>query len=158
MRFTARVEPELAFDAYDTATGGALGEIYVWDAHPVRAERQRMMALETGVPPSLLDETALKKAILDALPHQKPTLERYPNMMNSLFLGRIEGGAAKGAQKVDTRRAVHRKGDSQGPCNPQRTAERSAHAKDGPSMIRGLAPCWARRRTRGSVTRALSRG
>ena len=49
-------------------------------------------------------------------------------------------------------------GDSQGPCNPQRTAERSAHAKDGPSMIRGLAPCLARRRSRGSATRALSRG
>lgn len=48
------------------------------------------------------------------------------------------------------------KGDSHGPCNPQRPAERSAHAKDGLSMIRGLAPCLARRRTRGSATKALS--
>ena len=102
VRFTARVEPELAFDAYDAATGGALGEIYVWDAHPVRAERQRMMALETGVPPSLLDETALKKAILDALPHQKPTLERYPNMMNSLFLDELREALLK-----ELKRSIH---------------------------------------------------
>ena len=99
VRFTARVEPELAYDA---ATGGALGEIYVWDAHPVRAERQRMMALETGVPPSLLDETALKKAILDALPHQKPTLERYPNMMNSLFLDELREALLK-----ELKRSIH---------------------------------------------------
>ena len=49
----------------------------------------RMKALETGIPSSLFDETALKKAILDALPHQKPTLEKYPNMVNSLFLDEL---------------------------------------------------------------------
>ena len=99
VRFTARVEPELAFDA---ATGGALGETYVWDAHPVRAERQRMIALETGVPPSLLDEAALKKAILDALPHQKSTLERYPNVMSSLFLDEL-----REALLQELKRAIH---------------------------------------------------
>ena len=55
----------------------------------------RMMALETGVPSSVFDETALKKAILDALPHQKPTLEKYPNMMNSLFLDELREALLK---------------------------------------------------------------
>ena len=58
-----------------------------------------MMALETGVPSSLLDETALKKAILDALPHQKPTLEKYPNMMNSLFLDELREALLKELKK-----------------------------------------------------------
>ena len=62
----------------------------------------RMMALETGVPSSLLDETALKKAILDALPHQKPTLEKYPNMMNSLFLGELSEALLK-----ELKRSIH---------------------------------------------------
>ena len=53
------------------------------------------MALETGVPSSIFDETALKKAILDALPHQKPTLEKYPNMMNSLFLDELREALLK---------------------------------------------------------------
>ena len=62
----------------------------------------RMMALETGVPPSGLDETALKKAILDALPHQKSTLERYPNMMNSLFLDELREALLK-----ELKRSIH---------------------------------------------------
>ena len=49
----------------------------------------RMTALQTGVPTSIFDRVALKDAILDALPHQKPTLEKYPNMMNSLFLDEL---------------------------------------------------------------------
>ena len=62
----------------------------------------RMMAVETGVPSSLLDETALKKAILDALPHQKPTLEKYPNMMNSLFLDELREALLK-----ELKRSIH---------------------------------------------------
>ena len=62
----------------------------------------RMMALETGIPPSLLDETALKKAILEALPHQKPTLEKYPNMMNSLFLDELREALLK-----ELKRSIH---------------------------------------------------
>ena len=62
----------------------------------------RMMALETGVPSSLLDETALKKAILDALPHQKPTLKKYPNMMNSLFLDELREALLK-----ELKRSIH---------------------------------------------------
>lgn len=49
----------------------------------------RMMALEKGVPSTIFDESALTKAILDALPHRKPTLEKYPNMMNTLFLDEL---------------------------------------------------------------------
>ena len=55
----------------------------------------RMMALETGVPLSILEDPALKKAILDALPHQKATLEKYPNMMNSLFLDELREALLK---------------------------------------------------------------
>ena len=55
----------------------------------------RMMALETGVPSSLFDEAALKKAILDALPHQKPALEKYPNVMNSVFLDELREALLK---------------------------------------------------------------
>ena len=62
----------------------------------------RMMALETGVSSSLLDETALKKAILDALPHQQPTLEKYPNMMNSLFLDELREALLK-----ELKRSIH---------------------------------------------------
>ena len=75
----------------------------------------RMMALETGIPSSILDETALRKAILDALPHQKPTLEKYPNMMNSLFLDELREALLKelkrsihGEQSTETEAAIAR--------------------------------------------------
>ena len=59
----------------------------------------RMIALETGFPTSAFDRAALKKAILDALPHQKPTLEKHPNMMNSLFLDELREALLKELKK-----------------------------------------------------------
>ena len=44
VRITARVEPELAFDAFDPMTGEALGEVRVWDGQAARAERRRLQA------------------------------------------------------------------------------------------------------------------
>ena len=39
----------------------------------------------------LIDAEALHKAILDALPHQKPTLEKFPSMQSTLFLDELRG-------------------------------------------------------------------
>ena len=63
----------------------------------------RMMVLEMGLSPaSLFDETALKKAILDALPHQKTTFDKFPNMMNSLFLDELRAALLK-----ELKRSIH---------------------------------------------------
>ena len=63
----------------------------------------RMMALETGVPvSSVLDESALKKAILEALPHQKPTFEKYPDIRSSLFLDEL-----RAALLNELRKSIH---------------------------------------------------
>ena len=43
VRFTARVEPGLSFDACDALTGEALGQISVWNANPELADRPRML-------------------------------------------------------------------------------------------------------------------
>ena len=43
MRFTARVEPALTFDACDPVVGEAFGRISVWNADPELAERPRML-------------------------------------------------------------------------------------------------------------------
>ena len=51
----------------------------------------RMMALEGGLPDSsVFDKSALKKAILEALPHQKVTLERFPEIGSSVFLDELK--------------------------------------------------------------------
>ena len=63
----------------------------------------RMMALETGIPvSSVLDESALKKAILEALPHQKPTFEKYPDIRSSLFLDEL-----RAALLNELRKSIH---------------------------------------------------
>ena len=50
----------------------------------------RMMAVETGFTDStLFDKTVLRRAILEALPHQKPTFEKFPNIASSLFLDEL---------------------------------------------------------------------
>ena len=47
----------------------------------------RMMALGSGLSHSThFDKTILKEAILEALPHQKSTFEKFPNVGSSLFL------------------------------------------------------------------------
>lgn len=47
----------------------------------------RMMALGRGLSHSIhFDKTILKEAILEALPHQKSTFEKFPNVGSSLFL------------------------------------------------------------------------
>ena len=47
----------------------------------------RMIALATGMPlKSASDDPALSKAILEALPHQKPTFEKFPDIDSTLFL------------------------------------------------------------------------
>ena len=63
----------------------------------------RMMALETGIPvSSVLDESALKKAILEALPHRKPTFEKYPDIRSSLFLDEL-----RAALLNELRKSIH---------------------------------------------------
>ena len=50
----------------------------------------RMMAVESGIPLSnTFDNTVLNEAILEALPHQKPTFEKFPNIASSLFLDEL---------------------------------------------------------------------
>ena len=50
----------------------------------------RMMAVESGLPVSkTFDKTVLNKAIVEALPHQKPTLDKYPDMASSIFLDEL---------------------------------------------------------------------
>ena len=62
-----------------------------------------MTALETGIPvSSVLDESALKKAILEALPHQKPTFEKYPDIRSSLFLDEL-----RAALLNELRKSIH---------------------------------------------------
>ena len=63
----------------------------------------RMMAVEAGVPvSSVMDESALKKAILEALPHQKPTFEKFPNIMSTLFLDEL-----RAALLNELRKSIH---------------------------------------------------
>ena len=63
----------------------------------------RMKGLETGIPvSSFFDEDALKQAILEALPHQKTTFEKFPNMMNSLFLDELRAALLK-----ELKRSIH---------------------------------------------------
>ena len=50
----------------------------------------RMMALEKGLPiATIFDRAILKDAILEALPHQKPTFEKFPEIGSSLFLDEL---------------------------------------------------------------------
>lgn len=50
----------------------------------------RMMAVESGFSSSkYFDYKALRKAILEALPHQRPTFEKFPNVRISLFLDEL---------------------------------------------------------------------
>ena len=50
----------------------------------------RLMAIESGIPSSsLFEKSVLKKAILEALPHQKPTFEKFPDIGSSLFLAEL---------------------------------------------------------------------
>ena len=50
----------------------------------------RMMAVESGIySSSLFDNSVLKKAILEALPHQRPTFEKFPDISSSLFLDEL---------------------------------------------------------------------
>ena len=46
VRFHAHDEPELSIDAMDAATGEVLGEVRVWDGHPVHAECRRMLTAD----------------------------------------------------------------------------------------------------------------
>ncbi|MXX91806.1 MAG: hypothetical protein F4213_21650 [Boseongicola sp. SB0677_bin_26] len=59
----------------------------------------RLMALESDVPQDIFDEAVLKEAILDALPHQKPTLEKHPTLMSSLFLDELRGALLRELKK-----------------------------------------------------------
>ena len=43
VRFAARVEPALRFDAFDAVTGHIIGRVLVWDADPELAQRPRML-------------------------------------------------------------------------------------------------------------------
>lgn len=50
----------------------------------------RLMAVESGIhSSSLFEKSVLKKAILEALPHQKPTFEKFPDIGSSLFLDEL---------------------------------------------------------------------
>lgn len=47
----------------------------------------RMISLEKGIPvESISNKEPLREAILKALPHQKPTFEKFPDIGSSLFL------------------------------------------------------------------------
>ena len=61
------------------------------------------MTAEAGLPvSSLLDEGAVKKAILEALPHQKPTFEKFPDITNSLFLDELRAALLR-----ELRKSIH---------------------------------------------------
>ena len=63
----------------------------------------RMMAAEWGIADSThFDNTALKEAILEALPHQKPTFEKFPNIGSTLFLEEL-----RQALITELRKSIH---------------------------------------------------
>ena len=63
----------------------------------------RMMSLETGIPvTSNFDKSILKKAILEALPHQKSTFEKFPDIGSSLFLDEL-----RQALMNELRKSIH---------------------------------------------------
>ncbi len=63
----------------------------------------RMMAVESGITDStLFDKTVLREAILEALPHQKPTFEKFPNIGSSLFLDEL-----RQALITELRKSIH---------------------------------------------------
>ena len=75
----------------------------------------RMKAMEAGIPvSSVIDDSALKKAILEALPHQKPVLEEYPNIRSTMFLDILRAALLK-----ELRRSIH------GEQSTEREAERA---------------------------------
>ena len=60
----------------------------------------RLMAVESGIPGStLFDKSVLKKAILEALPHQKPTFEKFPDIGSSLFLDELRQALVNALRK-----------------------------------------------------------
>ena len=63
----------------------------------------RMMAVEAGIPvSSTFDESAVKKAILEALPHQTPTFEKYPDIRSTLFLDELRAALLR-----ELRKSIH---------------------------------------------------
>ena len=63
----------------------------------------RMMAVESGIADSThFDKTVLKKAILEALPHQKPTFDKFPNIGSSIFLEEL-----RQALITELRKSIH---------------------------------------------------
>ena len=63
----------------------------------------RMMALGSGLADSPhFDKTAVKEAILEALPHQKPTFEKFPNVASSIFLEEL-----RQALITELRKSIH---------------------------------------------------
>ena len=78
----------------------------------------QMKAVELGQPAAAaIDRSALKKAILEALPHQKPTLEKFPDIRATIFLDELRNallselkksihGEQSTAKEVERARAI----------------------------------------------------
>ena len=75
----------------------------------------RMMAVECGFANSkFFDNKVLRDAILEALPHQRPTFQKFPNVGSSLFLDEL-----RQALIIELRKSI------QGEISTEKEAERA---------------------------------